>query len=101
MNKTVKVIVFVCTVLIVALLMYSPGEPQPQQTIELKVVESSDFDAMNTSIINVFASYEDRRVVGLLVRGQQVKVVGRDVVNDYCEVVTPDVAGWVACGWLK
>jgi len=64
-------------------------------------VESEELAYISPKIVNIWKSYSDRALVGKLNEGDIVEVTDYDSENDYCQVNSKGITGWVACGWLQ
>ncbi len=64
-------------------------------------VESEELAYIDPKEVRIWKSFSERKLVGKLYEGDIVEVTSHDPENDYCQVKTKDITGWVACGWLK
>ena len=65
------------------------------------IVESEEFEYMESEEINLWKSYSDRTLVGKVKRGDVVEVIKEDKENNYCLVVFNNQEGWTSCEWLQ
>lgn len=64
-------------------------------------VESEELAYIDPKEVRIWKSFSERKLMGKLYEGDIVEVTSHNSENDYCQVKTEDVTGWVACGWLK
>ncbi|MFA5438209.1 MAG: hypothetical protein WC293_06590 [Candidatus Omnitrophota bacterium] len=64
-------------------------------------VESEELAYIDPKEVRIWKSFSERKLMGKLYEGDIVEVTSHDPENNYCQVKTEDVTGWVACGWLK
>jgi Ca2+/Na+ antiporter len=79
------------------------NQEEAQSDFELGTykVESEELAYIDPKEVRIWKSFSERKLVGKLYEGDIVEVTSHDPENDYCQVKTKDITGWVACGWLK
>lgn len=64
-------------------------------------IESEEFDYLESKVVRVWKSFNERKMLAELKQGDTVQVVGYDSENNYCEVSIDKVtSGWFSCDWL-
>jgi len=94
-SNSIAFVILVIIVFSCAAFSYFKSREAVNQPVPTHTVKSS-----STGYINVFKSYEDRKIVITLTGGEKVTKVEEDASNDYCKIVYRDKEGWLNCELL-
>lgn len=77
--------------------------PEPQNEFigqEFTIDSAEAFNGWENGQVSLWASYEDRTLLGKLDRYEKVTLLDYDEPNSYCQMTNGVATGWALCNWL-